>query len=96
MKINWKVRIKNKVWLMSFIALIVSFVYTLCDMLGIIPEFSQEYVLNIVNQVLTLLGLFGVIVDPTTEGASDSKRAMGYDKPWSDYTDVPFTESNNG
>ncbi len=96
MKINWKVRIKNKVWLTSFIALIISFVYTLCDMLGVIPEFSQEYVLSIVNQVLTLLGLFGVIVDPTTEGASDSKRAMGYLEPWRDNPDVPFTESDNG
>lgn len=95
MKINWKVRFKNKVWLGSFIALIVSFVYTLCDMLGIIPETSQEYVLAIANQVLTLLGLFGVIVDPTTSGMSDSNRAMNYEEPWDDnvyHTDFP--ESN--
>ena len=92
MKINWKVRIKNKVWLASFIALVVSFVYTLLDMLGVVPEFTQDYVMTIVNQVLTLLGLFGVIIDPTTAGMSDSNRAMNYDEPWDDdmyHTDFP-------
>ena len=29
------------------------------------------------NQVLTFLGLIGVIVDPTTAGIADSERAMG-------------------
>lgn len=84
MKINWKVRFKNKVWLGSFIALIVSFIYTLMDMLGVIPEMTQGYVMDIANQVLTLLALFGVIVDPTTSGLSDSDRAMGYEEPWDD------------
>ena len=29
MKINWKVRLKNKVWLGSFLSLIVGFVYSM-------------------------------------------------------------------
>jgi phi LC3 family holin len=37
-----------------------------------------------VNQVLTVLGLIGVTVDPTTEGLEDSERAMGYEEPWDD------------
>lgn len=84
MKINWKVRFKNKVWLGSFIALIVSFVYTALDMLGVIPEFQQKNLMAIINQILDLLGLFGVIADPTTVGLSDSNRAMGYEEPWDD------------
>ena len=37
-----------------------------------------------VNQVLTFLGLIGVIVDPTTAGLGDSERAMDYEEPWDD------------
>jgi phi LC3 family holin len=84
MKINWKVRFKNKTWLLSFITLIVSFVYSVIDMLGITPTFLQESVMKVVNEFLMLLGLLGVVVDPTTEGIGDSKRALSYDEPWSD------------
>ena len=38
--------------------------------------------MNIVNQVLTFLGLVGVLVDPTTAGLGDSERAMGYEVPY--------------
>ena len=40
--------------------------------------------MNMVNQVLTFLGLVGVLVDPTTAGLGDSDRAMGYSEPWDD------------
>jgi uncharacterized membrane protein len=33
------------------------------------------------GQVLELLGLIGVIVDPTTTAPGDSERAMGYEEP---------------
>lgn len=45
---------------------------------------TQNHVLQLVNQVLTFLGLIGVIVDPTTAGLGDSDRAMGYQEPWDD------------
>jgi phi LC3 family holin len=38
--------------------------------------------MEIVGQVLTFLGLFGVVVDPTTAGMNDSVRAMTYVEPW--------------
>lgn len=41
-------------------------------------------VLQLMNQVLTFLGLIGVIVDPTTAGIGDSERAMSYSEPWID------------
>ena len=43
--------------------------------------------LQLLNQVLTFLGLIGVIVDPTTAGISDSDRAMTYVEPWDDRID---------
>ena len=81
MKINWKVRLKNKVWLGSFCSLIVGFVYSMLALFDVFPEVTQSLVLQMMNQVLTFLGLIGVIVDPTTAGLSDSERALGYEEP---------------
>jgi phi LC3 family holin len=83
-KINWKVRFKNKVWLTSFISLIVGFIFNLLKCFDIAPKVTQNMVMEIVGQFLTFLGLFGVIVDPTTAGLNDSDRAMNYEEPWDD------------
>ena len=84
MKINWKVRFQNKVWLGSFFSLIVGFVYSLLALFDVFPAVTQNLVVQLLNQVLTFLGLIGVIVDPTTAGVGDSERAMGYEEPWDD------------
>ena len=84
MKLNWKVRFKNKVWLGSFCSLIIGFVYSMLALFDVFPEVTQSLVLQLLNQVLTFLGLIGVIVDPTTAGLGDSDRAMGYSEPWDD------------
>lgn len=84
MKINWKVRFKNKVWLGMFISLIVGFIFNLLKLFEVYPPFTENTVMNIVNQVLTFLGLIGVLVDPTTAGVEDSNRAMSYEEPWQD------------
>ncbi|QUC66177.1 phage holin [Aristaeella hokkaidonensis] len=82
MKINWKVRFKNKVWLGSFFSLVVGFIYSLLALFDVFPAVTQNMVVQLLNQVLTFLGLIGVIVDPTTAGLEDSDRAMGYEEPW--------------
>jgi phi LC3 family holin len=84
MKINWKVRFKNKTWLTMFISLIVGFVFNMLKLFDIAPAFNENLVMNIVGQVLTFLGLIGVVVDPTTAGVEDSDRAMQYQEPWKD------------
>ena len=84
MKINWKVRFKNKVWLGSFLSLIISFAYSMLGLFDIFPVVTRNNVVEILNQILTFLGLIGVIVDPTTAGIGDSERAMGYEEPWDD------------
>ena len=83
-RINWKVRFKNKIWLGSFLSLIVSFVYSMLSMFDVFPDVTQNSILELLNQVLTFLGLIGVLVDPTTAGLGDSERAMGYVEPWDD------------
>ena len=87
MKLNWKVRFKNKIWLGSFLSLIVGFVYSMLALFDVFPEITQSLVLQLMNQVLTFLGLIGVIVDPTTAGIGDSERAMTYVEPWDDNVD---------
>ena len=85
MKLNWKVRFKNKVWLGSFFSLVVGFIYSLLALFDVFPAVTQNLVVQLLNQVLTFLGLIGVIVDPTTAGIGDSERAMGYEEPWDDH-----------
>ena len=87
MKLNWKVRFQNKVWLGSFFSLIVGFVYSLLALFDVFPAVTQNLVVQLLNQVLTFLGLIGVIVDPTTAGVGDSDRAMSYTEPWDDRVD---------
>ncbi len=91
MQMNWKVRFKNKVWLSSFIATIVTFAYTIMGMFDVAPEITQNALMNVINGILMMLSLTGVIVDPTTAGISDSNRAMTYEVPYVDPVD-----DNNG
>jgi len=82
--VNWKVRFRNKTWLTMFISLVVGFVFNILRLFDVSPVVTESLVMNIAGQVLTLLGLIGVIVDPTTAGVGDSERALGYEEPWED------------
>lgn len=74
MKINWKLRFKNK----TTLAAIVATIFLLAQQLGLkLPDNISE----IANTVLTLLVLLGVITDPTTAGVTDSTEALEYHKP---------------
>lgn len=78
MKINWKIRFKNRVWLLTFIGAIVAFAYQVCTLLGVAPRVAEDQVMDFVKILLTLLVGLGVIVDPTTTGTADSDRALTY------------------
>ena len=78
MKINWKVRLRNKTWLASVMALAVSFVYDLLAMVEFVPPLSEDWLMSLFQTILTLLTALGVVIDPTTDGAADSDRAMTY------------------
>lgn len=84
MKVNWKVRFRNKTWLTMFLSLIVGFIFNMLKLFDIVPSITENTVMNIVSEVLTFLGLIGVLVDPTTAGLNDSARAMNYEEPWDD------------
>ena len=78
MQINWKVRLRNKTWLASVLALVVSFVYDLLSMADVVPPLSEDWLMSLIQTILTLLTALGVVIDPTTDGAADSDRAMTY------------------
>ena len=78
MKINIKARLKNKAFLAALAALIIAFVYQILAAFDVIPSVTEDNVTAVVGMVLNVLGMLGVIVDPTTEGLSDSERALTY------------------
>ena len=78
MKINIKARLKNKVFVLSAAALVVSFVYQMLSAFDIVPAITENEVTGLITMVVNILAFLGVIVDPTTEGVNDSERAMTY------------------
>ena len=84
MNINWKIRFQNKTFLTGLISLVVVFIYDLLQLLDIAPAVTQSAVMQVAEGVLTILGMVGVIADPTTAGVADSKQAMTYDAPKQD------------
>ncbi len=78
MKINFKARIKNKAFVVGVTTLVVSFLYKLLSALDIVPAVSENEILELLGLAVNVLALVGVVVDPTTEGISDSDRAMQY------------------
>ena len=84
MQINWKVRFQNKTFLAGLISLVVVFIYDLLQLLEIVPTVTQSAVMQVAEGILTILGMLGVIADPTTAGLSDSKQALTYTSPKQD------------
>lgn len=76
MKINWKLRLKNKVWLVAFTGLIIGFIYQVLGLIGITPAIAEDKVTEIVGMIITLLAALGIVVDPTTEGICDSEECL--------------------
>lgn len=73
MKINWKVRMKSKVFWVSVIPLVLVLVQQLLGWFGVtIPaDTINKQALDFVNSVFLLLGVLGVVNDPTTKGVND-------------------------
>lgn len=84
MNINWKVRFKNKTFLVTFITTVLTFIYTILGMFDIVPSVTQNMVSDIILAVINVLVAVGVVSDPTTKGITDSQQALTYDSPKQD------------
>ena len=83
MRINWKVRIKNKTFWITIVPALLLVVQTVASLFGYNWDFVilNQQITAVINAVFALLAILGVVNDPTTAGITDSYRAMSYDKP---------------
>lgn len=81
MKINWKVRFKNKTWLIAFLLTVLAFIYQIFSLFGIVPAVTQDMATQLITIVVNILVAVGVVIDPTTAGTSDSEDALKYEEP---------------
>ena len=86
--INWKVRFKNRNWVIAFVSqllIVAQFILSGLHSVGLI-EFQltdavQNSFITIINAVFIVLSLLGIVQDPTTKGYGDSERALNYKEP---------------
>ena len=81
MKINWKVRIRHKQFWVSLIAFLIVLANQIAGIFNVDITIYNDQVTAISETILSILGLLGIIIDPTTKGVSDSQLAMDYNKP---------------
>ena len=83
MNINWKVRIKNKVFWIAFIPAMLMLIQAVANVFGFTIEFSmlESNLLKVVEAVFMVLGVVGIVADPTTAGIGDSEQALTYETP---------------
>ena len=86
--INWKVRFRNRNWVIAFLSqimIVAQVVIAALNSLGIIDfqltDAIQNNILTVANVVFVLLSMFGIVQDPTTKGYGDSQRALKYKDP---------------
>ncbi len=82
MKINWRIRLQHKPFLLALFSLILLLAQQFAAIFGYdLTSAMSEQLTSILNTVLSILGLMGVVVDPTTRGTKDSERALMYRRP---------------
>ena len=83
MKINWKVRVKNKLFWLAFIPAVLTLARAVAALFcyQIETEAIGAQLTTIVEALFAVLMILGVVVDPTTKGVSDSELAQEYDEP---------------
>ena len=69
---------------MSLIALLLVLANQTAGIFNVDITIYNAQITAISETVLSILGLLGIIIDPTTRGVSDSTQAMDYNKPKGD------------
>lgn len=87
--INWKVRLRNKTWLLVSIPVTAAAIYSVLGLFDIVPPVSESDAVNALTLIVNLLAELGILIDPTTEGFADSKRALCYNYPYCDGEEHP-------
>ena len=83
MKINLKVRFKNKLFWLAFIPAFLILVQTVANVFGFALDLSDlgNKLIAVVEAVFVLLAILGIVTDHTTAGFGDSETALTYTEP---------------
>ena len=86
MKINWKVRVKNKMFWLALVPAVLLIAQIVAGWFGynVATDLIGAEAEKIINAVFGLLVLLGIVNDNTVAGLSDSKQALRYSKPRDD------------
>ncbi|CCW39641.1 phage holin [Streptococcus agalactiae] len=81
--INWTVRLKNKAFWTAIIPAVLLVVQAVANVFGYTLDLGDlgNKLLVVVNSVFAVLVITGIVTDPTTQGVSDSSRALSYTEP---------------
>lgn len=83
MKINWKIRLKNKYFWVSIIPALLLLIQVVAAVFGLKLNLGNlgNKLLDVVNATFALLSILGVVTDHTTQGIADSEQALTYTEP---------------
>ena len=85
--INWRVRLKNKTFWLTAVPAALLLISQVLKLFGMEWDYTglDEQLTAIGGTIFAILALLGVVNDPTTQGVGDSRQALDYDKPKSDW-----------
>ena len=77
-KINWKVRIKSKAFWLAMIPILLVLIQQVLSWFGIgfAKELVENEAMQFINTLFLLLGILGIVNDPTAPGISDSQKTL--------------------
>ena len=83
MAINWKIRVKNKMFWLALVPAILLVVQVIAAPFGYEFDFVvlNQQLAAIINAIFALLVIIGIPVDMTTDGFGDSEQALEYTEP---------------
>ena len=76
LKMNLKIRLKNKTFVVSMLTAIIAFIYQMLSLFEIVSPISQEQIIQFIMIFINILVGLGILVDPTTKGVGDSERVL--------------------
>lgn len=94
--INISIRLKNKTFWLHIIPAVALVIQQVGDIfninIGVDIFHLSDQLVALVNSVFAVLAISGIVVDPTTEGYSDTKRTLEAIKPHKNATQTKDPE----
>lgn len=82
--VNWKVRVRNRSFWTTLVPAIALFAQAIAACFDMHIDLGEQTdkIMAVVNTLFVVLGIMGLVNDPTTAGLNDSPRAMTYSEPY--------------